>query len=331
MPEPRGHKSYVQIGTEGASTWGTAVAATQKLELITESVEIMPTVIDDPSLFDGRSHREIIDGGIHAAGTIRHRANYEGLLQYLRAALSTYTNALVETGVRDHTFKEGDGRSLSIQIGKGNIPASKVFLFYGAKMRSFTFECAANGMATWDFDFLGKDMLTNQTPTGSLSFPAVLPVLFSQIPSSGLDDGSGDAEADVKVRSVKITFNAPIEDPEEAMFLGASPNMDEPLPDDFVVTEWEIQQSFKTDALYTKARSRTVAALGLFFRHPTVIGTTSNREIEFTSTNAKLVGYSNPVTGYGRLIATARWRSYFNATDGGGLVIRVRSTEAALA
>ena len=330
MAEPRGHKSYVQIGTEGASTWGTPVASTQKLELISESVEIVPTVIDDPSLFDGRSHRSIIDGGIHAAGSMQFRGNYEGHLQLLRAALSTYTNALVETGVRDHTFKEGDGRSLTMQIGKGDIPTTKVFRFDGAKPRSFTFEVAANGMAKWDFDFLGKDLQSNITPTGALSFPAVLPILFSQIPSGGLGDGSGDTETDVKVKSIKITFNASLEDPEEAMFLGESANMGEPLPDDFVVTEWEFTQSFKTQALFNAARSRTVADLALFFRHPTTIGATSNREFEFTSANAKLVGYSNPVAGYGRLVSTARWRSFFNATDGGGLVIRVRNTEAAL-
>src|SRR6185503_18621702 len=88
-----GHKSYLQIGPK-ETTYGTYIAPTSKLELISWDVEPNVSVIQDPSLYSVR-------------GTFVVRLNFEGLLELFRGLFGTYSNSLVETGVRDHTFKEG--------------------------------------------------------------------------------------------------------------------------------------------------------------------------------------------------------------------------------
>src|SRR5689334_20580233 len=109
-PPGQGRKSYLQWGIE--TTWGTAVAATNKLEIISESVTAEQDEIPDPSLYNGRSPRATYQGRRFGRGDIVVRGNYEGILPLFKLAMPGYSNTLVETGVRDHFFKEGAVGSL---------------------------------------------------------------------------------------------------------------------------------------------------------------------------------------------------------------------------
>ena len=63
-----GHKSYLQIGPK-ETTFGTFQTPTSKLELINWSVDMVPGIIEDPSLYDAQSWRGFYPGGNVVRGT----------------------------------------------------------------------------------------------------------------------------------------------------------------------------------------------------------------------------------------------------------------------
>jgi hypothetical protein len=338
MPPGLGRDSWFQMGKE--TTYGTYATPTgSRLEIISEGLEPDIGVIDDPSLYAGVSRRGIYEGGKLYRGPLVFRGTFEGQLEILRGIFGTYSNVLVETGVRDHTFKEGGTlASYSFDLNKGNIPATQVFRVLGAKfVPSTTFRIGAGqgveAMLQVESQILAKDMLAGQAIGASLTFPSVLPILFHSDQQAGaiMDDGTADAVGVVRVRNVEVTYNQPHADDR---FYMLSKNIDEPLRDDFAVAEWRIQQEFQTKTQFDLAR--TWAASGaepspkLIIQHPTTIGAASKREFEIRSNKCQIVGYSNPVAGPGVIIATVTYRAFHDTTDVSALLVRVRNTEAAL-
>lgn len=331
MADPaKGKNSYIQIATQTA--FDTAVAAVEKLEILpSPGLQLIPTDIPDESLYDGHSARALIDGGITCEGTLRRRANYDGGLRILRAAMGSYAASTVETGVRDHTFKEGDPGILTIEECKGNIPIGKVYRGIGLKPVRWSFEVAINQLATWEFEFLGKDLVPDFTPTPALSFPADIPVQFNQVPSGQLVDGTVDQHTtDVRVRRIRINWSRAL-NKEDALQIGPSLNISEPFADEMITCEWEVEQQFRTMTLFKDfLRTRQESLLDLKFQHPTTIGATSKRELHFTSFRTKLKSYTVPNDRWGVITSTATWSTMRDPTSASCLVARIRNTETAL-
>lgn len=323
MAIAQGRKSYLQIGTQ--SSYASAVAATQKLEFISEDIQLKPSIIPDLSLYNGRAPRSLIDGGIHTEGPLSVRANLEGQEQLWRAALGGYAGAVVDTGVVDHTFDESaDPRSLTLQIGRGDTPTGRVFTNTGAKIGGFTFTLPANGLATLDFDTVGKDLQSNQTPTGSLSFPAIWPVKFSR--ATNFDDGTGEFTTH-RTRSLKISYRQPVDD--SIYFIGTSVNVDEPIPNAQSECTWELEQYFQTRTAFDLARARTEAGLTLTIQDLTAFGPGSIyfRALTLASPACKCE-YMVGVKGYDSIIATSKWTA--RDSSGSSISAILRNTVAAL-
>lgn len=331
-----GYKSYVQGGPE--STYGSAAAAVEKLEIIpSENCDLVPGVIEDPSLSGQRSPRDIIDGVDYYEGNLVTRANYEGkvLRQMLRAVFGSYSCSAVESGVNDHIFVEGSNQySLTLERRIGDVPgATKCFRPVGVQPTRMVFEIAAgNGaeaMGKFSFSYLAQNQTANEDVTGSLAFPARLPAIFKH--TDGVDDGSGDVFPQPEVLGVKITLEAPHTNVEEA-FLQNSSLIGRPIPSGPMTCKWEIRQKFLSKTLFEKAAARTVSPLSIVLKHPTTIGSTSRRTHTFQSVEAKLTGYTAPVSGFGRIISTATWDAYRSAgnSDSSILAYIMRNTEATL-
>jgi len=337
MPPGLGRDAYAQMGKE--TTYATYATPTSKLEIISEGIEPDIGAIDDPSLHSGVSLRGLFEGGKLYRGPIVYRATFEGILELLRGIFGGYTSALVETGVRDHTFKEAASLfSYSIDLAKGNIPAGKVFRILGAKYVPGTiFRVTAgqgnDAMLQIEANVLAKDKLSNQNAGASLAFPPVLPILFHSNEQAGavMDDGTADAIGSVRVRSVEVSLEQ--EHSEDRWFM-LSKNIDEPLRINHLRCRWRITQEFTTQTQFDLAR--TWAASGaepsprIVFQHPTTIGAASKREFELRSNKCQIVGYSNPVAGPGIIISTVTYAAFLDATDSTALLCRVRNTEAAL-
>lgn len=325
-----GHKSYLQIGPK-ESTYGTYIAPTSKLELISWDVEPDIGIIQDPSLYSQQSRRAIYQGAYLARGTFKVRLNYEGLLELFRGLFGTYpTPTVVETGVRDHFFKEGATlNSYSPEVIIGDVPTNKCFRLLGTKLISARIAGRAgqgvDAMLTAEFTVLAKDYISNQTPTGSLNFPALFPVLYHQ--GITMDDGTADAAASVRIRSFEVSLDQPHTD--DRFYLG-SVTIDEPVRQDFLTARWRFEQEFTTLTQWDAARAFTVGSPQLVFQHPTTIGVSSKREFELRSNKAQLVEMSAPVSDYGIVLSTATWEAFFDVTDSSALLARFRNTEAAL-
>jgi len=91
-----GHKSWLQVAKE--TFYGTAVAATQRLELIKWSVSQTISSIKDPSLYSGQSVRGVYQGGQNVKGTFTVRCGYEGLEEIMRGCMGTYANTKSQIG-----------------------------------------------------------------------------------------------------------------------------------------------------------------------------------------------------------------------------------------
>lgn len=155
-------------------------------------------------------------------------------------------------------------------------------------------------------------------------FSSLYPVLFHQ--GITMDDGSGDAAASVRIRSFEVTLEQPHA---ERAYVG-SLTVDEPLREDFLKATWRFTQEFTTTTQLAAARAFTVGSPQLVFQHPTTIGSAVKREFELRSNQANLVEFTDPVEGYGVLISTATWESWFDPTDASALVARIRNSEPQL-
>lgn len=324
-----GRKSWIAISAPEAS-FGGGGTPLQKLEVINFSLPIQQGMIPDPSLYNARSRRALYQGGYYYRGTFTVRTNYEGNLELWRAILRGYASALVETGVRDHTIKEGALEpSYEIQASVGDLPVGKVFRYVGALLlaanTTWTAGNGPEGMGQTTFDVWSKDCTSDFTPTGTPAFPATLPVLHHE--AITVDDGTADTGANLRVKSVGISFEQPND--EEDYFIG-SKNPDKPSPTDFFVPKWRFTQVFLTRTAFEAAKNFTNGTPRLVFQHPTTIGASSKRELEIRSEKAVLETYESPVESYGKIIATAVWQAYYDPTDLSAIVMRFRNTESAL-
>lgn len=330
-----GHKSYLQTGPKETS-YGTYVAPTQKLEMLPGwDLPLDPSVIPDPSLYGGVSPRALFAGPTIYQGSMPFRLNYEGLLELFRGVLPLYSSALVETGVRDHTFKEGPTlNSYSPELILGDVPAGKCFRVLGEKHPDLTIRGTAgtgdDAMLRAEFKMIVKNVLSNQTPTGSLVFPAVLPVIYHSDDAAAavVDDGTADAASSVRVRSFEMAYEQP-HTAEERVYLG-SKTIDEPLRNALVKCTWKLTQEFNTLTQFEAAKNFTEGSPRLLFQHPATIGVSSKREFEIRSNKANLLGWSAPIESYGIILSTATWQAFNDPTDASALVARFRNTESAL-
>lgn len=331
-----GHKSFLQWATKESSYGNGSGTINQKLEIINFDATPEIGAIDDPSLYSAVSRRGVYQGGMLWRVRFTVRANFEGMLELFRSVLPIYDGAtVVETTVRTHLFKEGPNlNSYAPEFIWGDIPSGKCFKVQGLKLTGFRVRATAGqgveGMLQIEFSGLAKDVLSDQTITvaGSPAFPALFPVIYHYSGNAtGVNDDGIDTGANTRIRSFELSYEQPHT---EDRFYMTSQLMDEPLRNDFIVARWQFTVEFANKNLFEAARAFTVGSPQMIFAHPTTIGTTKKREMEFRSGSAVLKGWSSPVEGYGVILSTATWEAFQHPADASALVARIQTTEAAL-
>lgn len=387
MPTPGiGHLSYVQIGRE--STFGTAVAATHKLEIVSQSLSPVIGVIRDPSLNNQPSRRGLYKGGQLIRGTIVTRLNYAGqelLWDSLFGTATFGTKGATSVGAGNpylHPFKEGDLlNSLTLELAEGNIAASTVQRVVGAIVTGVVVRATAgnneSAMLTAEWSFIGVSKGTGATATGALTAATPNPVLYHQaqiiddgindasinttatiagsvnmtavpatpwalitvgmkvfgvgiaagttvsaVPSSGLVTLSSAATASasgvlvtfgvatptVRMRNFECSIQNNVT--EDRFYLGSA-NIDQPLRGDFIAASMRLGFEFNTVAVLTAAAAFTTGSPELRFSD----GAATPAVFRFRMSEAVLTDYSNPVAGYGVLLASASWEGFRTSTN----------------
>lgn len=163
-----------------------------------------------------------------------------------------------------------------------------------------------------------------------LSAPRILPVLFHHAVAASTKDGTTDAAADVRIRSIECTMESPHA---EDRFYLSSLNIDEPVRQDFLSVKWKLTQEFNTTTQFNAARSFTSGVVKVLFKNAAIdLNATGNSpELELRSNTAYVTDFSSPVDSYGVLVSTSTWEATYDTTDATALLARVRNTRPALA
>lgn len=310
-----GNKSYLQMGVE--TTYGTAVAAAAKVEIISANIDPVVGTIPDPSLYSGQSRRGFYQGGLFYQGKILIRSNYGGgatgcLGRLIKAAMGTV--ATTGAGPFVHTYKEAaQPPSLTLELGEGDIPAGTVKRAIGCIVTGMTVRATAgqgeDAMVQFEFPIVAKTVTLGFTPTAALAFPTISPMLFHQ---SGVitDDGSGDTQANQRVRSFEMTLtnNYALD-----RFYFGSLTPDQPIRNDFLSARWAFTSEFQGTPAIARAIAFTTTA-------PKVKFTSGADIFELRSNSAKIVEYGNPVEGYGAVLMKITHEAFQDATDLSALV-----------
>jgi hypothetical protein len=342
MPKPGiGSKSFLQIAEEATYGASTPTALT-KLEVMEYDYTIDQGLIEDPSLYDQISARDMFQLAVLYRGTIKFRANYAGLLKIMRAAFgSSSVSGSASTGYT-HVFVPGTVAatggvySLAGQLLDAGIvdTGGDCTLITGMVITSLKMSGTAgkdvSAMCTFEITFIAKDITaaTSTKLTAIGSFPAVVPIVFHHNTDSL--NGTALSFANQRIKGFDVTLNSILS--EDRHYL-ASKNIDEPIRDGMVSSEWVLREEFSSFDQWKAAQNSTTGVLKLVFTSPTDIpGATGGTKYLFTidANKAKASTAVKPVRGYGRVEATTTWKTFFDATTG-ALRIQIKNDSATVA
>ena len=294
----RGHKAKMYFARE--TTWGDSATCPNPeytLEIISSSITPELGMIEDPSLNDAVSRRNLYRGGQLARGNIVLRGNYEGLEELLYAATGTYAYS---SSV--HTFTEGAiPPSLVLWIKAGGVQknaADAYFRYLGAVVTSLTLRATAGTGTDKSAEIVN---VSNFSSVGNAT-PDVRPMLFH---TAAVDNGV-DTPTTTRVRSFEFKIENQMA---EDRFYFGSENIDQPLRSNFLTTSLQMTQEFFNAESFDA---------GIDFSDCDVSATFTEAspglgEMYIHIPSAKLQSWSTPVEGYGILISTINYIGYYNA------------------
>jgi hypothetical protein len=322
----RGHKAKLLFARE--TVWGSVtelgVDATPtpaySLEIISSSITPELGMIEDPSLNDAVSRRNLYRGGQLARGNIVLRGNYAGLEELLYAATGTYS-----FNTSTHTFKEGAlPPSLCLWIKAGGVQKTSsdaYFKYRGAVVTSLTLRATAgtgaDAMLQAEFQFICKSAEIVVAPSLSslAEMPDPRPLLFHTAAVVPEDEG-GALGTTVRTRSFEFKLENQMA---EDRFYFGSENIDRPIRNNFLNTSLQLTQEFYDDETFQA---------GIDFSNCSVTATFSEAapetgELVISIPSAKLQSWSTPVEGYGILISTVNYIGYLDADAGSSYTIEL--------
>jgi hypothetical protein len=325
MAGAQGWNSYIQFGHEDAYGTANGTATTHKLEIMSEDFAPVIASIRDTSLYNKRSRRGVYQGPFGCRGKFKVRANYEGLSMLLDWFFGTSTFAspggLPGTpggtpSVYPHTFVELPIlNSYTVQVIKGNIPASTCYQVVGGKCNGLTFSVQATAgdaaMMTCEVDVVGKDVTSGVTPTAALVLPPITPVLYHQCVAASIKDGSG-LTTTARITALEITLSNNLD--ADSYYLG-SLTADEPVPTDFMTAKWKFTAKYLDKTVWDLARTFTGGTgteLQMTFNDAQ---TTVPRSLIFHSKFGFLTSLGAPTTGPGYILQDYEYEPIYDATD----------------
>jgi hypothetical protein len=287
-------------------------------------------VIRDPSLSaTTRGTRALFPGPIVYRGKFKTRGNYAGQ-QILWKYLLGVTTVSGVSPTNKYTFSEGSptNPTLTMEIGSrvadsgSALPASGLILS-GVFITGCTIKCVAgtgpDSMLTMEWSFLGTLLtsaagagvtLTNVGLTANNQVNGVQPAYFVDIDQNTLDMNFGDGAGNMGLKSFEVNLNYPVDD--TRAYFGAR-GIAPPVQNAPGTATWKFAFEFSSYSAYNKFTNAAVPDILPYVKFINPAAT--SRLIEIQSHTTKLTKVSQPIQGYGVIIATAELEAYYNATD----------------
>jgi hypothetical protein len=311
-----GNKAILRVGVE--ATYATPVTVAASLEVIRANIDPNIGTIPDPSLYSGVSRRAFFQGGLFHQGKVLIRPNYGATNGTFGRLLKAAFGAVTEAGASapfTHTYKEATTPpSLTLELSEGDVPTGKVKQASGAIITDMTMRGTAGqgegAMIEAEFGVFAKTIATNFSPSATPGLSDLSPLLFHQS-TTVTDDGSGDTQANQRMRSFEVTLQ---NNYDLGRWYFGSINPDQPVRNDFLSVRWRIVSEFANINAIGRATAFTTTS-------PTVkVSAGANANFEIHSKSAKLTEYSNPVEGYGVVLMNMTHEAFLDPTDQSALV-----------
>lgn len=328
-----GHKSFVGIAKE--ATLGTAPAAAQIYYELRPGAALDAglEIIRGDALRSNRMSPGYIGQGIRRHPTLPYSIMlpFEGAEHALRMILPTYSQAVVEGSVRDHTFKEGGAlSSYTKDFSFGDMPTGKVTQLTAAYARAWSIRGEADAPLIMEIDTVAYDAVPDTTSMAAGSYPTANlgGTLHEVLATTGnLKDGSGASVDDIVVRSFTLSGTVPHTDkrPRAGNKISLPP-----VRTGAMTVTLALELEYNSKALMEAVRAFTQTDVKLLVQLATTIGSTSKREFEIAIGSPKPAQFGKAIPDAGVITQTVTYEAEYNASAASAVVIRTRNLAAAL-
>lgn len=323
-------KSYFQFGLE--ATWATAATVNRKMTFEEESFEADAGLAEDPNL-PGNSGFMVTDitGQVESfSGDLTHVLDYEGHCRWFdlgmgTTAFASYGATVTGSNPYTHVFVPREFfNSITGEINKGNIAATKIQQLLGGKSMGFTIKGTAGpGEAAYvrmSNKILGQQLVVDQNPTGALTAVSRIPVLMKH--GTTIVDGSGDAAADVRLADFEFTYENGVV---RRDFTGLT-YTDEPLRGGLSKVVMKLTREYRTNTFITAYKAGTYVAPAVTFADG------NGRSIKFELERARVMKCTaNAGAGNGIMQQEIELQGTFGASSVFGAKVTIVNTQAAAA
>jgi hypothetical protein len=292
-----GRGAAIGIGVE--STWGTAVARSNWLKVVSTTIARSVISGDVAHLCQGAAgdRRDRFQESIEAGGNVVVQGRYDAIGMLLDAWLGSSSTSGTGSPYT-HTYAMTAALpSLTIEVIRGNATNSEVF--EGMKVSSGTLEIAANGIATLSLDFIGQ----TSAARASAGTPTFTDAEFIKHHHAWT---ATHGSLVAGTRSLSISLNNQLARIPE---LGASettePEISAPRAAEVVLV-----RSYRDDVQYTAHLAETQQDLVI-----NSTGATSPNALQITARNAIATVISGDVSDFGVLTETVTFSAYADSVD----------------
>lgn len=301
-----GHQLYLGYGEE--TTYGTAVARTNYLDVNSESIKDSHTLVESGALNSiGIDTDRVAKGSVAFAGDIVFDAMYGGWERILRGLSGSvgyaFTTNGQATGVHRHRFTPDPDldKFFTLELFRdtndfAGADANQAFIYKGCKVNSMTFDASLDSFVQVTTNIVAQDMARAAKSTPTL--PTENLVVFTE--GAVTLDGSS-----YNVESFNLTVNNGLNTSKRRV---GSRTIFEPTRNAKIEVTGSITLDFESFARYDKFINGTAFAIVLTCTGAAV--GSGNEKMVFTLNKCRLTDWGAPVSGPGQIQETFSFKAY---------------------
>lgn len=302
------------------TVWGTAVARTVWMELVSETMKLTSEKTMRGTLAESAGsllRRKHALGARKAGGTIEALVSYEGFGLILKHAMwGTPATGTVASGIYPHTFTLGTAPptgGLTIEIVRGDGTAE---VFAGCRISKAVFKLEAGGQMRCTLDIIAKDSGGRESAgTPSWTTSRDLDVSHYEAGTVGWNSGTTVPKA------VEFTIDNKLT---PRLLLGSRLTPD-PKPSDYGDVTLKMDHEWEDDDIVDAYIADTAGDLTITFTG------SGSRDIAITMHNAFLEDVSDPINNVGVVGQTAMFKAQSDGTKLGFAIVVHNTQSSAVA